>query len=382
MEALMPDRRAFSVVGIFDSAPLLMKAIPEIKAKVTAHLEAYTPYPIEGIGKLLGLRKSPIGGMVLVMGVIGAIAGIGFELWTSGWDYPLMTAGKPYLSWEAFIPIMFEVTVLFATFTAGLGMLLLLNRLPLFRHPMLRSKSMPLITRDKYALAVEAGGAELDIDSVSRMLKEAGAESVETIEQPEPAGLIPPKLMINVLGAIVISCFLAGFLTYWATKLFPVTAPMVHMLDQPRLDPQRADSFFKDGFGMRMPVPETVPQDSMPYMIRNQDYAADLVNPLPRSEDVLNRGRQAFNSYCAVCHGILGDGTPSLTAAYGAKPANLVAQKIIDFPDGRIYHVIVTGKNAMPSYSADLDANERWAAIHYVRVLQRALNAKDEDIPK
>jgi len=316
------------------------------------------------------------------MGIIGAIAGIGFELWTSGWDYPLMTAGKPYFSWEAFIPIMFEVTVLFATFTAGLGMLLLLNRLPLFRHPMLRSKSMPLITRNKYALAVEAGGAELDVESVSRIFKESGAESVEVIEQPEPPAPVSPILIANVLGAVVISCILAGFLTYWVTKLFPVSVPMVHMLDQPRLDPQRADSFFKDGFGMRMPVPDTVSHDSMPYLIRNQDYAGDLVNPLPRSEDVLNRGRQAFNNYCAACHGLLGDGTPSLTAAYGAKPANLVSLKVINLPDGKIYHVIMTGKNAMPAYSADLSENERWAAIHYVRVLQRAMNAKDEDIPK
>jgi len=50
---------------------------------------------------------------------------VGFELWTSGVDYPQMTAGKPYFSWEAFVPIMFEVTVLFACFTSGLGMLLL-----------------------------------------------------------------------------------------------------------------------------------------------------------------------------------------------------------------------------------------------------------------
>ena len=78
--------------------------------------------------------------MVLIMGIIGAIAGIGLQLWTSGVDYPQMTAGKPYFSWEAFIPITFELMVLFACFTAGLGMLLLLNRLPFFRHPMLRIK--------------------------------------------------------------------------------------------------------------------------------------------------------------------------------------------------------------------------------------------------
>jgi cytochrome c5 len=378
----MNNRTAFSVVGIFDSAQALMNAIPQIRGKSSGHVEAYTPYPVEGIDKLLGLRKSPIGGMVFVMAVIGAFAGLALEMWTSGIDYPQMTAGKPFFSWEAFIPIMFELTVLFATFTAGLGMLLLLNRLPLYRHPMLSSRTMPLVTRDKFALAVESRGAELDVDAVSRMLRESGSESVEVIEMPEPPGPASPGFFAKVITAIAFSCMVAGFLTYWATKLFPASVPMVHMLDQPRLDPQREDRFFKDGFGMRMPVPETVTSESMPYTIRNQDYAGDLVNPLPRTGSVLNRGRQAYANYCAVCHGILGNGVPSLTAAYGAKPANLVSQKFIGLPDGKIYHVIVAGKNAMPGYSADLAENERWAAIHYVRVLQRALNAKDEDLPK
>jgi cytochrome c5 len=377
----MTSRSAFSVVGIFGSAQMLMKAIPQIRAKVTAHVEAYTPYPVEGIDKLLELRKSPIGGMVLVMGVIGAISALALELWTSGVDYPQMTAGKPYFSWEAFIPIMFEVTVLFATFTAGLGMLLLLNRLPMFRHPMLRSKSLSLVTRDKFALAVESSGAELDTESISRILQQAGAESIEVIDSPAPLGLASPNFFAVILGGIAAVCLLAGYATYWAMKIFPVSVPMVHMLDQPRLDPQRASSFFKDGFGMRMPVPETVTHDSMPYTIRNQDYAGILVNPLPRSEGVMRRGRQAYGNYCAVCHGILGNGAPTLTAAYGAKPANLVSQQIIDLPDGKMYHVIMVGKNSMPSYLADLSESDHWAVIHYVRALQRAMNAKNEDMP-
>lgn len=72
----------------------------------------------------------------------------------------------------------------------------------------------------------------------------------------------------------------------------------------------------------------------------------------------------------------------SLTSAYGAKPANLVSQQIVNLPDGKIYHALVRGKNAMPSYAADLSAEESWATVHYVRVLQRAMNAKDEDLPK
>ena len=376
------NNRTFSVLGLFDSAQLLMDAIPKVKAKVAARLEAYSPYPIHGMQEALGLKKSPVGGMVFIMGLIGAISTLAFDLWTSGVDYPLVTAGKPFFSWEAFIPIMFEVTVLFATFAAGLGMLFILNRLPFFQHPMLSSKSMPRITRDKFALALEADGQPLDVDAVTALLREAGAGTVEVIEQPAPPGPLSLGFILRVSLGIGIACFVAGYLTYWGTKLFPVTVPMVHMLDQPRLDPQRESSFFKDGFGMRMPVPGTVARGHLPFTLTSEDDAAILVNPLPRTESVLKMGRQGFMTYCSVCHGVLGNGVPTLSAAYEAKPANLVARTVREFPDGKIYGVIRLGKNAMPSYAGQLSEDERWAVVHYVRVLQRALNAKDEDIPK
>ncbi len=376
------NSRVFSVLGLFDNPQQLLDALPGVRAKASGRLEAYTPYPIHGIEKALGLRKSPVGGMVFVMGLIGAISAIVFELWTEGVDYPLVTAGKPFFSWQAFIPIMFEVTVLFACFTSGLGMLFLLNRLPFFRHPMLRSKSMPLITRDRFALAVEADGGELDVNAVTAVLREAGAQAIEVLEEPVPLGLLSPVFLTRVVLGIVICCLVAGYLTYWGVKLFPVTIPMAHMLDQPRLDPQREDDYFKDGSGMRMPVAGTVARGELPFSVLNQEDAAVLGNPLPRAARVLERGRQSFNVYCTVCHGLLGNGVPTLTPAYGAKPANLVAEKIAAYADGEIYFVIMRGKNAMPSYAADLTEDERWSVVHHVRVLQRALNARDSDIPK
>jgi mono/diheme cytochrome c family protein len=93
-------------------------------------------------------------------------------------------------------------------------------------------------------------------------------------------------------------------------------------------------------------------------------------------------GRQNYLTYCAVCHGILGDGKTSLTAAYGAKPANYHAQTIRDLSDGRMFHSITHGKNTMSSYAAELSEDESWATVHYIRALQRAYNAKDEDIPE
>ncbi|MDP2875024.1 MAG: DUF3341 domain-containing protein, partial [Holophaga sp.] len=166
--------KAFAVLGLFDSANALMKAIPQVKAHKLGRLETYTPYPIHGMDEALELRRSPLGGMVLVMGVIGALTALGFQYWISAVDYPIITGGKAPWSWEAFVPIMFEVTVLFATFTAGLGMLLLLNKLPFFGHPVLGSKAIRAITRDRFALAIEAD-PELDVEGAKAALQAAGA---------------------------------------------------------------------------------------------------------------------------------------------------------------------------------------------------------------
>jgi hypothetical protein len=305
---------------------------------------------------------------------------MGLQLWTSGIDYPQTTAGKPFFSWEAFIPITFELVVLFATFTAALGMLLLLNRLPFFRHPMLRSKSMPHITRDRFALAVESDGETLDIEAIVSALEQNGAKSIEVIEAPDPIHPASPKFLMAVLIAIGISCVGAGYITYWAMKLFPVSIPMVHMLDQPRLDPLSTSAYFKDRFGMRQPVSGTVMRGSIPHTVTSQDMASELENPLPKTKNILKQGKQAYADYWSLCHGRLGNGELTLTAAYGAKPANLVSKSVIDLADGRIYYAIVAGKNSMPSYVSDLTEVERWATVHYVRALQRAMNAKDNDV--
>jgi mono/diheme cytochrome c family protein len=376
----MNGREVFSVLGIYDSPQSLLDAVPRVRSEVDGKLEAYTPYPVHGMEKALGLKKSPIAGMVLVMGILGALAALGLEMWTSGVDYPQVTAGKPVFSWEAFIPIMFELTVLFAAFTAGLGMLFLLNRLPFFRHPMLASKSLPLVTRDKFALSVESRGNPLDVGKALSSLRNSGAVAVEVLESPPSRGAASPNFFFGVLLAVFISCLAAGYATYWATKLFPTVIPMVHMLEQPRLDPQEPDAFFSDGSGMRVPVEGTVSRISVPYTVKDEESAAALGNPVPRTDAVLSRGRRLFNDHCSVCHGILGDGKTTLTAAYEAKPANLISQSIAGLPDGSMYHVVMEGKNSMPSYAADLSQDERWEVLQYVRVLQRALNARDEDV--
>lgn len=380
METTTMSETSYAVLGVFDTPNALMKAIPQVRASKLGSVEAYTPYAIHGIEDALGLRRSPLGGMVLVMGVLGAITALGAQYWISAIDYPIITGGKGAGSWEAFIPIMFEVTVLFATFTAGLGMLFLLNKLPFFGHPVLSSRAIKGITRDRYILALEAENEAFDSAAAARALQGAGATEVEVLPAPDRSPFLTSDYILRTAGGIFTACVAAGLVMYFATKLFPVLAPMKYMQDQPRLNAQKASTFFKDGHGMQRPVAGTVARGHLPTATGTQDESAALVNPLPRTKAVFAAGREAYKNRCEVCHGAVGDGLGSLTAAYGAKPANLQAQQFRDYPDGKIYWAIVNGKNAMPSHAADLTESQRWAVVHYVRALQRAQNAKDEDL--
>jgi len=372
--------RVFSIVGLFDSPQALLAAVPRLKLEAW-HLEAYTPYPVRGLDAALEQRRSPLAGMVLVMGILGTFTAWLFQWWMNSVDYPIVVGGKDPSSWQAYVPIMFEVAVLFATFTAGLGMLFLLNKLPAFWHPFLLSRSAAKVTCDKFALAVEANDQALDVVAAESALREAGAVSVEIVYEPAPAKRASPNLLLGLAAVLAIGCSLAGYAVYWGIKLFPVLPPMSHMLVQPRADAFDSSGFFKDGRAMRSPVPGTIARGQLPYPVKTHEQAERLRNPLPRTHAVMLAGRSAYNNVCSVCHGPLADGTPTLTEAYGAKPANLQSGKFLKYSDGRIYDTIVRGMNAMPSYASPLTEHQRWAVVHYLRAVQRAQHAKDSDLP-
>jgi cytochrome c5 len=373
------ERRPVAVLGIFPGPSELLRAVRQIRPRYPGQVEAYTPYPVHGLSGALGLKRSWLGAAVLVMGIVGAVSAMVFEWWTSAVDYPVPTGGKALFSWQAFVPVMFELTVLFATFTAGLGMLFVANRLPFFGHPVMSSRSIAATTRDKFALSLEPDSGAFDADAAERLLVEAGAESTEVLWSVATEPLALPYVLRAGAG-IALACAVAGAGTYYAVKLYPTLPPMVHMLEQPRLAAFEANAFFADGRGMRPPVPGTVARGHLPRGFTTLEQAGVLLpNPLARSREVLERGRTLYHHHCAVCHGPVGNGTPLLSSAYGAKPANL-GGAAVGFPDGQIYGVVVLGKNAMPSYAADLEEDDRWAVVHYVRALERAENARDEDL--
>lgn len=132
----------------------------------------------------------------------------------------------------------------------------------------------------------------------------------------------------------------------------------------------------------RPPVEGTVPMEGYAaYRIDDEDpekaakrAGEELTNPVPVSQEVLELGRKWFETLCIVCHGPEAEGNgkivgPDLFPA----PPSLHTATARAFPDGRIFHVITKGQNKMPSYADVLDPQERWSVVHYVRVLQRAM---------
>ena len=371
----------FAVLGLYSEAEKIVDAANQIRPHKLGRLEAYTPYPVHGLDRAIGLEPSRLGRLVMLMGVMGAGLALLFEWWVSAVDYPLVTSGKPLFSWQAFVPVMFEVTVLFATFTAGMAMLFALNKLPFFGHPVLHSKAIKDITRDKLALSIEATSAAFDVEAAHQALIDSGAESVEVV--PVPSWDRPLSLVgfLRTVAAIVAACVVAGAGLYAAEKLIPVVPPLIHMHDQPKLNAFRESSFFADGRGMRPAVAGTVARGHLPPAFATPEEAGILLsNPLPLTQAIAERGRKVFNDHCAICHGLVGNGVPLLSRAYGGKPGNFLSNEIRARPDGHYFGVLMLGKNAMPSYAADLDHDDRWAAVHYIRILQRAQNAKDEDL--
>lgn len=142
------------------------------------------------------------------------------------------------------------------------------------------------------------------------------------------------------------------------------------MIDQPRLKPQRADL---NGRPVALEPPAgsvSVDEHPYPYAQNEADRAgAELVNPLKPTPDVIAHGKFVFENVCIACHGPRGAGDGNVATLF-PKPPSLMTQKVRDWPDGQIFHRPMRGQNSMPSHARQIDANDAWSVVHYIRKLQ------------
>ena len=146
-------------------------------------MEAYSPFPIHGLAEALGFTHTWVPFCTMVMGFTGATFGFLLQVVACVYHFPYDIGGRPNFSWPAFIPITFEMMVLFAAFTAGLSMLAM-NGLPLPYHSIFNAENFERATSDRFFLCVEATDPRYDAKKTKKFL-----EGLDT--KPENVSEVP-----------------------------------------------------------------------------------------------------------------------------------------------------------------------------------------------
>jgi len=173
--------RVYGLMAEFDTPNQLIAATERTREAGYKRIDAYAPYPIEELVHALGHSHSKLPMMVLCGGIVGCITGLAFQYWVSVIAYPLNVGGRPMASWPAFIPATFELTILFASLTAVLGMLAL-NGLPTPYHPVFNAPRFSFASRDRYFLCIEARDPRFDVAETRRFLEALDAAEVSEVE--------------------------------------------------------------------------------------------------------------------------------------------------------------------------------------------------------
>ena len=171
----------YGVMAEFENPTDLVAAARRVYSLGYRRINGYSPYPIEELSEAIGFTHTSLPLIVFIGGLVGGLSGFFMQYWIEVIDYPLTVGGKPYNSWPAFIPITFEMTVLFAAFSAVLGMLIL-NKLPQPYHPVFNLPNFALATRDRFFLAIEANDAKFNHAEVVDLLKSLNAVAVNDVE--------------------------------------------------------------------------------------------------------------------------------------------------------------------------------------------------------
>jgi len=164
------------VVGYYFSPEEIIEASAKTRERNFANFDAFTPFPVHGIDQAMGIKRSTLPYISFAAGMMGFGAAFGLQVWTHMFNWPLNIAGKPLFALPAYVPILFELTVLLAGVTTVLAMFGHYLKLPNWSKPIFH----PDITNDRFALAIEVS-SEAEVESVKRFLKEIHAQDVHHV---------------------------------------------------------------------------------------------------------------------------------------------------------------------------------------------------------
>ncbi len=170
-------QKATGLLAIFENPGDLVNAAKKISGRMAINkVEAYSPFPVHGLDHALGLKRSWIPWVTLVLGLAGWCLGFILQAWTSAVDWPLNVGGKPFVSWPAFIPVTFECMVLIGGIATTITLFAACS-LPRFDKPVLDHS----LTNDRFALFVDRTDVNFDEKRVEEVLKETHVSEIKNI---------------------------------------------------------------------------------------------------------------------------------------------------------------------------------------------------------
>jgi mono/diheme cytochrome c family protein len=390
---IISDAPPAGILAEFADPAALRSAAAALMAAGYRRYEAHSPYPLEGISTVMARRSGIQPWLVLVGGIVGCTVALLLQWWTNAIDYPYWISGKPLFSLPANVPIGFELIILLGALAAFGGFLVLAN-LPWLRDPRFDCAEFRRVTSDGFFLSVEASDAKFDERATAELLASLGAQST-TVYRRESDVALPGWLKAGAV--LLIAVALLPPLLVAQARCQRKSSPRVHLiLDmdfQPKYLPQQASPLFADGRDMRPPVAGAVAADTsvdQPALTLGQIDGKPVERiPLPVTDELMRRGRQRFDIFCATCHGLAGDGD-GITSQLAfereepkwVRPLSLHEAAVVKQPVGQLFHTITEGIRTMPSYRSQIPVADRWAIILYVRALQRSREEKLTDVPE
>ena len=167
-----------SLLGEFESPAALYRACERVRDAGYSSWDAHTPFPVHGLDRAMGLGRSPVPWIALVLALGGAVGGFALQTWVHSIEYPLVISGKPFFAWQAYVPVTFELAILGGALGAVLGMFAL-NRLPRHHHPIFGSARFERASDDRFFISIESRDPRFDAAATPRLLAEAGAARLE-----------------------------------------------------------------------------------------------------------------------------------------------------------------------------------------------------------
>jgi len=178
----IPKPPIYGLVAEFNAPENLLAATKKTVAEGYCKLEAYSPFPVEGLDETLGFQRSRVPLITLIGGIAGGVGGFFMQWFSATIHYPINIGGRPLNSWPMFIPITFEMTILCAAIAAVLGMLGL-NGLPMPYHPLFNVERFELASNDRFFLCIESNDQKFDREGTKRFLHSLGPKGVYEVDR-------------------------------------------------------------------------------------------------------------------------------------------------------------------------------------------------------